>query len=226
MTELSKLSDEALQKEIESGRKTVSRLEALDSHEVVRTGRADAVLSEMQAAADAIKAARAEVARRTEAKSGGVFNRRAWEIERYDRWANDPNPTEPRGKNRRKGPDPCEPALKAFWLYRSSVPRPLEYTELDASLLTEEEGKELHELALRARKGALSAGEVPRVDALFEKAAGKEPGTIEAHEKFLAERRAQEEEQDAAWRAAEWQAELNRERRLAAMGVPAPKGGR
>ena len=71
MTELSKLTDQALPKEIKSGRETVSRLDALDAHEVVRSGRADTVLAELQAACDMVAAAKAEVARRTDAKPQG-----------------------------------------------------------------------------------------------------------------------------------------------------------
>ena len=78
---------------------------------------------------------------------------------------------------------------------------PLVYEELDAARLSEEEGKELHELTLRARKGAISAGEVPRRDELLEKAAGREAGSIEAHEKFLAERQAEERRQAEEWRS-------------------------
>lgn len=110
--------------------------------------------------------------------------------------------------------------MKAIWLMRGGLPLGMELHELDAGRITPDEGRELHQLTLRAMKGALDASEVPRHDELVEKVAGATPGSIEAHRQLLEQRRIEEEQQAAAEREAQRQREAEREQWFVANGVP------
>lgn len=64
MADVTGMSNQALQQEIEKAQKSRARIEALGSREVGRSGRADAVLAELEDAANSFKAAKAELTRR------------------------------------------------------------------------------------------------------------------------------------------------------------------
>jgi hypothetical protein len=64
MAELSNLSDRQLKKEIGAQEELGAKLMALDSHEVVRSGRADEVIAQLKAAGERADAVRTELQRR------------------------------------------------------------------------------------------------------------------------------------------------------------------
>ena len=76
---------------------------------------------------------------------------------------------------------------------------------------------DLLDLTQRGLKGTWA--QIPRWYELLEKAAARDAGTIEAHYRHQLERGARELEQEEARKEAERQAEFERERRLAALGV-------
>ncbi len=224
MADLTKMSDQALQKEIEQATKVRSEIEKADSREIVRAGKADETLARLQAAGDTFKAAKAELARRAEGKRDSLratatFDDRARQQAQMNDWAMDPTPAHER-PGRRRDPDPYEPVKKVFHLLRNGLPRPLLPEDLDGARLSVEEGQELYDLTLRATKGAMTASEAPRWEALLEKTAASPAGSIEAARKLDAERQAQEAEQAAAAREAERQRAVERERWLTEIGAP------
>ena len=64
MADLTKMSEKALQKQIEQATKVRNEIEKADSHEVVRSGKADEYLSRLESASNDFTAAKAELARR------------------------------------------------------------------------------------------------------------------------------------------------------------------
>lgn len=223
MADLTRLSESEIRKQMEAARKVADEIAASDDREVVRSGRADAVLARLEAAGDTFTAAKAELARRAQAEG---THRQASEIfiqqgVQLDEWALDPTPMhmKERERGRHMEPDPYEPIRKTFHLLRNKLPAPLVWEEMDGARLTPQEGEELHELVLRGRKGGLDAGGVSRIHALLEQIAGAAPGAIEAHRQFLEQREAEERQRAEARRDAESRAEVERERHLSSLGV-------
>ena len=98
---------------------------------------------------------------------------------------------------------------------------PLQPEDMDGVVrLSVEEGEELYALALRGRRGELTADELPRWEQLLEKAADRPTGSIAAARQYEAERRVQDAEQAAAAREAERQRAVERERWLTEIGAP------
>lgn len=108
---------------------------------------------------------------------------------------------------------------KVFHLLRNGLPSPLQWEEVNGARLSVEEGEELYELTLRSMKGALTASEAPRREALLEKTAERPTGSMAAARQYEAERRVQDAEEAAAEREAKRQREAERERRFTEMGV-------
>lgn len=223
MADLAKMSEQALQKQIEQATKVRDEIAAADDRKVVRSGKADEYLSRLESARTTFTAATAELARRAKGKSDSLratapFNPDVWKRERMDAWAMDPTPLQERG-GRPTEPDPYEPVRKAFHLLRGGLPSPLVPEEIDGARLSVEEGQEFYDLTLRARKGEMTASEAPRWEELLEKTAGRPTGSIAAARKFETERRVQDAEQAVAERKAKRQREAERERWLAEVGA-------
>ena len=224
MADLTRMSEQALQKEIEQATKVRNEIEAADSREVVRSGKADEVLARLESAGKTFTAAKAELARRSKAEgnylqASSMFARQQTQL---DSWAYDPTPLHERERERGRSiePDVYEPVRKVFHLLRNSLPAPLLWEEVDGARLSVEEAQELSGLTLRSMKGAMTASEAPRWEELLEKTADRPTGSIARARQYEAERRAQDAEEAAAEREAQRQRDAERERRFLEMGVP------
>jgi hypothetical protein len=70
--DLSRLSEQEIRERIKQGLKVRDEIGKADSHEVVRSGKAGEYLSRLESAGNTYKAAKAELARRAEAKSNSL----------------------------------------------------------------------------------------------------------------------------------------------------------
>jgi hypothetical protein len=106
MAELSNFSDRELRKREGQAAKELRRLDALDGREVVRSGRADEVLSKMEAAGEVLGAVRGERARRERSREHEAFER-ALPARRAMRDATDEKAARLKETERRGGVLPC-----------------------------------------------------------------------------------------------------------------------